>query len=184
MQQAFDGGIESVWRMTGDDCMRGRRQQIGPERFAGLIITGVLDSADRIFDRVIPGAPAQIALERSRQILALLLAEPGSGHDHARGTETALKAGRLHEGLLHRMQVAVLREPFDSGYLFALGTERGNQAAMNRHAVEPYGARAAVSRVTSLLDAEPAQLANERSQALSRPGLLREGLAVDLITHG
>jgi hypothetical protein len=43
---------------------------------------------------------------------------------------------------------------------------------MDRHAIEPDGAGAAVSLVASLLDAKPPQLAQERAQALTGVRLL------------
>jgi hypothetical protein len=50
--------------------------------------------------------------------------------------------------------------------------------------IEPYSAGATVARITTFLDTEPSYFPQEYSQALARPGLLREGLAVDPITHG
>ena len=65
------------------------------------------------------------------------------------------------------MQLAVAGKPLDRGDLPALGPEGGNQAAVDRLAVEPDRAGAAIAGITALLDAEPAQLAQKRSQALA-----------------
>ena len=57
------------------------------------------------------------------------------------------------------------------------------QAAMNGDAVEPDRAGAAVAGVAAFFDSEPSHLAQESSQALARPWLFRERLAVDEVTH-
>ena len=123
---------------------------------------------DRIGDRAIAGAAAEIAFERARQIVALRLVERGGGHDHAGGAEAALKALRIEKGLLHRMQ-AVRRagEPFDRRDAAPLGAERRHEAAMHGLAVEMDGAGAAIAGIAAFLDAEPAELAQEGSQALA-----------------
>ena len=72
-----------------------------------------------------------------------------------------------------------LREPLEGRDRAALGPEGGDEAAVDRLAVEPDRARAAVAGVASLLHAEPAEVAQERAQALAGPGLGREQLAVD-----
>ena len=133
---------------------------------------------------MIAGASAEIALEVTRQVADLFLAEARRGHDHAGGAEAALEARGLHERGLHRMQFAVVRQAFDGGDSVAVGAKGGNQAAMNGDAVEPDGAGAAVAGVATLLDAEPSHLAQESSQALAGPRLFRESFAVDEVTHG
>ena len=105
-----------------------------------------------------------------RQVGALRLVEGGGGHDHAGRAEAALERLGVEEGLLHRVQLAVLREPLDRRDLATRGAEGGHQAAMHGRAVEPDGAGAAIARVAALLDAEPAVLAQEGAQALARLG--------------
>ena len=56
----------------------------------------------------------------------------------------------------------------------------GNQAAVHRLVVEQHGAGAAVAGIAALLDAEMAELAQERAQALPGARSLFETLAVDL----
>src|SRR5258705_10116925 len=82
------------------------------------------------------------------------------------------------------MDAAVGRKAFDRGHGMAAGAERRDQAAMHRFAVEQHGAGAAIAGVAALLDAEMAELAQERAQAL--PGLrgFSERLAVDFDGHG
>jgi hypothetical protein len=61
-----------------------------------------------VVDRPIAGAPAQVALERMRQVRSLFFGQRGRRHDHPRGAETALEGLRIQERLLHRMQRAIL----------------------------------------------------------------------------
>ena len=113
-----------------------------------------------------------------RQILPRLAVEGRCRHDHACGAEAALKGLRIEEGLLHRVELAVAGEPFDGGDLVPGAAEGGHQAGMERHAVEPDGAGAAVALVAAFLDAEEAELAQEGSEALTGRRLRREGPAV------
>jgi hypothetical protein len=50
---------------------------------------------------------------------------------------------------------------------------------MNRPAIDPDGARTTISGVTTLLDPEPSQLAQESAQTLAGLRFLRERLAVN-----
>ena len=90
------------------------------------------------------------------------------GHDHAGGAEAALEAGGVAELPLHRVQVVRRAEALDRGDLAAVGAERGRDAAVHRIAVEPHRAGAAIACVAALLDAEPAERADEGAQALTR----------------
>src|SRR6266849_6280784 len=102
-----------------------------------------------------------------RQVRPLLLIERGRRHDHAGSAIAALERLRIEEGLLHRMQCAVLGESLDRGHHAPGRAERRHQAGMNGRAVEPYRAGAAIAGVTALLDAEDAALAQEGPQTLS-----------------
>ena len=77
---------------------------------------------------------------------------------------------------LHGVQLAVLGQPLDGRHLEIFGAVGGDETAMDRHAVEPDRAGAAVARVAALLDAEPPQLAQEGAQALAGGRLLGEVL--------
>src|SRR5262249_2622514 len=114
-----------------------------------------------------------------RQIRPLLLVEGGGRHDHARAAVSALEFLRIKESPLARMQRAVLRKPFDRCDGASSGAEGRHQARVNRCAVEPYGAGAAVACVAALLDAKGAELAQKGAQALSRLRCGRERFAVD-----
>jgi hypothetical protein len=76
-------------------------------------------------------------------------------------------AWRVEKGLLHRVQLAGLRQPFDGGDHAPRGAKGRHQAGMHRHAVEPDRTGAAIARIAALLDAEHATLAQKRPQALS-----------------
>ena len=62
------------------------------------------------------------------------------------------------------------REPLDRCDAAPLGAERRDQAAMHRLAVEMDRAGAAIAGIATLLDAEPAGLAQIGAQALPGPG--------------
>ena len=99
------------------------------------------------------------------------------------GAEAALEAGGVAELPLQRMQVLRRAEALDRGDLATVGAERGRDAAVHGVAVEPHRARAAIACVATLLDAVPAQRADERAQALAGTRLLVEGLAVHGVGH-
>jgi hypothetical protein len=95
-------------------------------------------------------------------------------------TEAALKAVRVQEGLLHRMQPSA-RPALDRGDLLALGAERGHQARVHRHAVHPHGAGAAIAGVAAFLHAQRALFAQEGAQALAGGGCASTGLPLIFI---
>ena len=58
-------------------------------------------------------------------------------------------------------------QPLERGDLAALGPECGNEATVDRLAVEPDRARAAIPGVTPFSHPEPAEAAQKGSQALA-----------------
>ena len=94
-----------------------------------------------------------------------------------------MKPLRIQKCLLHRMGAAVRRKAFDRRDGMALGAEGRDQTTMHRLAIDQHRAGAAVAGVASLLDAEMAEFAQERAQAL--PGTRRFGKlpAIDLERH-
>ena len=62
--------------------------------------------------------------------------------------------------------------------------EGRNQAAMHRLPVEPNRTGAAITAIATFLDAEPAEFANEGSQALARSRFCLETFSVNLVAHG
>ena len=181
VQHPLHRGVEGVAGLAGDD-------RLGPagaptphaDGRAGLVVLDGAHAVDRVLDGVVAGAAAEVALEMPRQVLASSAVKVGGRHDHAGGAEAALEPLRVEERLLHRVQLAVPGQSLDGRDLAALGAEGGDEAAVDRHAVEPDGAGAAVAGVAPLLDAEPAQVAQEGAQALAGRRLLGERLAVDV----
>ena len=169
--------------MPRNDGLGERIAQASAAGLSGNLFLDIDDAVQRVVDAVIAGAAAEIALQHPRQILARLLVEGRRGHDHAGGAEAALKGLRIEKGLLHRVQPAVLRQALDGRDRAALGAIGRHQAAMERHAVEPDGAGAAIALVAAFLDAEPAMLAQERPEALAGRGLGGKLLAVDREVH-
>jgi hypothetical protein len=81
------------------------------------------------------------------------------------------------------MQIAVARETLYSGYVEALRSEGGHEAAMHRPAIEPDSTGAAIAGVTTLLHREPSHFAQAGAQALARLRVPQESLAVDDVAH-
>ena len=184
MQRPLDRDIERVTRLPGDD---GSAKGVAQIRAAGVglaVVFGLAHAMHGIADAAIAGAAAEIAFERIGQVLARLGVEAGGGHDHAGAAESALKARRIEKGLLHRVQLAVAREPFDGGDRVSGAAKSGDQAGVIGHAVEPHRAGAAIARVAPLLHAEEAELAQECPEALTGRRFRREGLAVYREVHG
>jgi hypothetical protein len=167
--------------VAGDDACGKRIRQARAAGPAGDVILDFSHAGKSVADRAVAGAPAQVALERMRQVRPLLFSERSRRHDHARCAKAALERLRVQEGLLHRMQRTILRQPFDRGHRAPGGAERRHQAGMNWNAVEPHGAGAAVTGVATFLHAEHAAIAQKGAQALS--GRRRGGkqLAIDVI---
>src|SRR5690606_14268595 len=193
--------VERVPHRPGDDpAPRGGRGVLPERAFlarrrslarAGRGAGGVAAAEDRVLDRAVPGAAAQVALEVARQVLALRVVERRGGHDHPGGAEPALEALRVEELLLHGVQrvaravrVVVARararpvagargggEALDRRDLVARGAPRRVHARVHGDAVDVHGAGAAVARVAALLHAERALLAQVGPQALARAGL-------------
>ena len=185
VQKVIDCGVERVARLAADDVRAGRCRQAAAERAAGL--DAVLDiglAVDRILDRTIAGAAADVALQRGAEIGALCLVQRGAGQNHPRGTEAALESLRVEERLLHRVRAAVTGKSFDRGDDAAFGAEGGDQAAMHGLAVEQHCAGATIAGVAAFFHAEMAELAQERAQALSGAWRLRKCRAIDLEAHG
>ena len=156
--------------------------RLAPQRLAGDVVLDVDLAVQRIDDRAIAGAAADIALERMRQVgLVRLVERPRRRHHHAGGAVAALEGLRVVEGLLHGMQLAVLGEALDGGDLAALAAEGGHQAGVERLAVEPHRAGAAVAGIAALLDAEHSRSRRKVRRHWPGCGLGRVEAAVDLV---
>jgi hypothetical protein len=112
--------------------------------------------------------------------LGIALEELRRGHDHARRAEPALQPVLLPEGVLDRVQLAVLGHAFDRGDLRAVGLDGQHGAGLHRLAIQMDGAGAALARVAAHVRArEPGQLADEVHE--EEPGLdvMRVSDAID-----
>jgi hypothetical protein len=170
-------------RLARQDGVGERVGQAGAQRLAGHVVLDVRLAVQRIDDRAIAGAAADVALERMRQVglVDLLERRRGGRHHHAGGAVAALEGLRVMEGLLDGMQLAVLAEAFDGGDLLALAAEGRHQAGVEGMAVQPHRAGAAVAGIAALLDPEHFQVAQEGAQALAGLGFGRVQTAIDLV---
>ncbi len=184
MQQALDGDVEGVTRLSGHDGGPGGRRDIAAAWRCRIGLVDVTHAADRVLDGAIAGAPAQIALERGGEIVALGLVQARGGHDHAGRAKPALETLRLQEGALHRMQRAVARETFDGRDLAAVGAERRDEAAVHGLAVEQHAAGAAVAGVAALLHPEPPSCRRKVRRHWPGRGVAGERVPLTSIAHG
>ena len=183
MQRVLRRQVERVMRFAGDDRLGERAAHAPAAGVAGGVLLDIDHAVQRIVDRVIAGAAAEITFQHARQVIARRLIERRGGHDHAGGAKAALERLRIEKRLLHGVQLAVLGEALDGGDLAPGGAEGRQQAAMIGHAIEPHRAGAAIALVAAFLDAEPAVIAQEGAQALPRRGLGGKLLAVDGEVH-
>ncbi len=182
MQHPGHVEVEGVPRGPGDDLRTGRGAERRADRGAGR--ADVARPGDGVTDRAVPGAPAQVALQRTGQVLALLRGERGGRHDQTRRTESALESLGVQERLLRRVQLAAGgSQALDRGHRPPLSAERRVDARVHGLAVDVHRARAAVPGVAALLDPEAALLAQVGPQALTGPRRALVGRSVDLHAH-
>src|ERR671930_2012899 len=115
---------------------------------------------DGLDDVLVAGAAAEVALEPAPDLLvgqpvAVRAEELDAGHDHPRRAEAALERMALPEGLLQRMQLAVVGETLDRRDLAAVGLDCEHGARLHGAAVEMDRAGAADRRVAA--DLRPGQ---------------------------
>ncbi len=183
VQHTFQRDIERIARRAAHDLRSGGGREAAAECGAGGRVFDVVLAVECVFDRAVAGATADVALQRGAEVLPLRLVQRRAGQDHARCAEAALKPLRIQKRLLHRMGAAIGRKAFDRRHGVTVGAERRDQAAMHRLAVDQHGAGAAVAGVAALLDAEMAEFAQERAQALAGLRLIEKLFAVDLERH-
>jgi hypothetical protein len=80
-----------------------------------------------------------------------------------------LKALRIQERLLHRMQRAIAGQTLDCGYLALVGAKGRDETRVDRLAVDQHGAGAAIAGIAAFLDIMTAKLPEECPQALTGP---------------
>jgi len=180
VQQSLDRDVHRVACRAGQDGVGERIGQAGAAGLAGNVFLDIGPPVQGVDDRAIARAAAEISLQGMRQVVFVRLVECSRRHDHAGGAEAALEGLGVMECLLQGMQRAISGKAFDSGDLAALAAEGGDQAGVERLAVDVHRAGAAVARVAAFLDAEDFQIAQEGAQALAGLRLGRIELAVDL----
>ena len=102
-------------------------------------------------DVVVAGAAAEVALETLADLLlarvGVVLEDVARLHDHAGSAVAALEGVALVEGLLNRVELAILGEPLDRRHLVAVRLDGEDVARLHARAVEVHGAGTAVARV-------------------------------------
>src|SRR5262249_12401992 len=135
------------------------------------LLGGPLDGLD---DVVVARAAAEVAFEPVADLALrgpwVPLEELRGGHDHARCAEAALEAVLLPEAFLDRMELPILRHPFDRLHLGALTLDGQQRARLHRLAIHVHRAGATLARVAPHVRAgEPGQLADVVNE--QQPGL-------------
>jgi hypothetical protein len=141
------------------------------------------DTVDRIFDRTIACAAAQIPFHRPTEIAALRLIQARNRDAHPGRAEPALKALRLQQRVLNGMKGPILGEAFDGRNFATVNAKGWKETAVNRFTVEENRTGTAITSVTTFLHSEPTELAQQRSQALAGTRFLRLERAIDPKLH-
>src|SRR5207244_3642103 len=106
-----------------------------------------------IDDVLIAGAPAEISGDALADLalrrLRVIGQQVDGRHDHPGRAVAALETVLFPEALLHRVQLAVAREPFDGRDGAAVGLHREHRARFRAPAVDEHRARAALARVAA-----------------------------------
>src|SRR4051812_11152394 len=130
-----------------------------------LVVTAIAlplgRAEDGVDDVLVPSAAAEVALEAEADVLLarvrILFEQVGGAHDHPGRAVAALQRVLLVERPLHRMQLAVPREPLDRGDVGAFGLHREHGARLDGLAVDVHGARTARRGVTAHVRAGQAE---------------------------
>ena len=93
--------------------------------------------------------------------IGVLAQEPDRRHDHAAGAIAALHGARVEEGLLERMQLAVLFEALDGGDLAGGDGLERRHTGTDRCAVDQDGAGAATAFAAAVFRAGQAEIVAE-----------------------
>lgn len=175
--------VARVTRVSGNDALGKRIGHANAAGVSGSIGRDVFNSGKRVANRPVARTATEISLERSRKLLFLLVAERCGRHNHSGCTVTALEALRVEEGLLHRVQLAVLGQPLDRRDLFPFGSKCRIETAVYGLFVDPYRARAAIAAVAAFFDAIPAEVPKKNPEALARRWCRGKALTVNRKLH-
>src|SRR5207247_8938090 len=98
-------------------------------------------------DMLITGATAQISLQSMPNLVArriwIAIDDLGRGYDHPRRAVAALQTVMFPESFLHRMQLPIRGQAFDSCDVRAVGLDREHRARLHCVTVQQNGGRAA-----------------------------------------
>ena len=134
---------------------------------------GLLDGVE---DAHVAGAAAEVSGEAFLNLverwLGILIKQVVGGEDHAGSADTALGSAFFEEALLDRMEVLLVREPFDCGDVRALGLQDGDEAGVDQLSIHEDGAGAAFAFAAAFLGTgEVEVLAEDVKEALHRWGV-------------
>ena len=183
VQHAVDRGVHRVLGASGDHFGCRRRAYACSDCLSGKGDLDCADTVDRVFDGSVTGAAAQVSLECTRQVFFLRVGERGRGHDHSGGAEPTLEARCVPELLLNRVEIFGRAEPLDGGHVATVGAKRRCDATVYRCAVEPYGARPAVTAVAPLLHPVVSEVPKKCAQTLTGERFLVERPFVHRVAH-
>ena len=143
---------------------------------------------DRAHDGGVAGAAADLAgdglADRLLAGVGVAVEQRPGGHHHPGRAEAALQAVAAHEALLDRVEDAVLLEVLDGAHLVAAGHRGQHRAGLDRLAVHPGHAGAAVAGVAAPVGAgEPELVAQEVHEQQPALDLAGDALAVDGHRH-
>src|SRR5438309_3495085 len=120
---------------------------------------------NRLDDVDVAGTPAEVAFEALADLVfrrvRVLLQQVGRGHDETGRAVAALQAVLVPEGLLDRMELAILGHALDRLQAPSFGLNREHRAALDCFAVDQDGARAALARVAADVRAGEPQVVPE-----------------------
>src|SRR5215470_10622365 len=143
------------WRTMGCPTTR------SPSRVATASVMRADVRLDGVDDLGVPGAAAEIALQRGANGLAigtrLAREERERREQHTRRAEAALHGTVADERLLQRMQAAVALQPAQREHGAAAQPRGQHEAGGHGTAVEEHGADAAHAFVAAFLDVEDAE---------------------------
>src|SRR3954454_18380636 len=132
------------------------------------------DGLDGLDDVLVAGATAEVPLERPPYLVlarrGVLLEQADGREHHPRRAEPALEGVLLVKGLLHGMEIPVLRQALDRRDLRPVGLDAEHGARLDRLAVDEHRAGAAGRRVAADVRARQAEtIAEDVDEEL--PGL-------------
>ncbi len=108
---------------------------------------------DRLDDLLIAGATAEIPFQTVPDLLfgrlGILLQQRNGRHDHSGRAVAALQSVFLPKGILHRMQLFTLRQPFDGCHLSAVRLDRQAGAGLEGAAFHVHRAGSALAGVAT-----------------------------------